>query len=235
MLKVIFCLFCFYPLFGAIEDTPRLSLRAEGVVKKSADLVKLSVGVTSEGETSKKALEENSKKMAKVVESLKGLPLKSLKFETGSFSIQPRYKPKPLKTSLEWKPQIEAYQVQNTLNIALEELEALPELIDTLVDVGANAVGDLQFVLKNQETERQKAIELAFERGKKDALDLSNAAGQNLKKILFLSLDDSFVTPFMMKSGALFARSGDLPAIQIGEVEVRASVNLIYEISSKVD
>jgi uncharacterized protein YggE len=232
MLKVILCLCSFTLLSAVSEDVPKLSLRAEAVFKKRADLVKLSVGVISQAETSKKALEENTQKMTKLVDSLKAFKLPSLKFETGVFSIQPRYTVKPLKASLEWKPQIESYQVQNTLKISLEELDKLPELIDHLVESGANTLGDLEFLLKNEGEERAYAIREAFQKGEKEALELSKAANQKFVKLLFLSLDDAQVSPFMMKSGAVFTRSAEFAPIQPAELEVRASVNLIYQIES---
>lgn len=212
---------------------PTITLSAQGTIYRPADELQMNIGVITYKETAQEALDENSLKMNTVIESLKSSGLTNKDYETGHFSINPTYTPYPKNPPEDWKQSINGYEASNTILIRTSNINLAGKIIDAANQAGANNINAINFVLHDPRTYWDEAITLAVENAMNDAQTIAKAANLNLVRILSISLEgNNQIAP---KSGAFSAKIMDYsstPAIEAGEVTIKASVNVIYEIAS---
>lgn len=206
-------------------EIAKLQVHGHAELKKPADQVSLSIGVVTEAQNARDAVEANNKKMNRVINALSEFGLEKKDYETGQFQVVPQYAPRPKETVENWKPKITSYQVSNSLKVKIAMLEQLGEILDSATVAGANSIGDIQFNLKDPREYRKEAITTATQNAVQDAKNLAEAAGVKLGNIISLTLDQADIRPLfraaMMNEGV---------PIESGDVDVNAGVNITYEI-----
>ena len=216
------------------DITPRLSVRGESELEKPADQLRISLGVVTDGKDAQQTLKDNSEVMDGVVKAIRKAGLEDGEYQTGRFRVQPVYSRRPRGADETWKPQILGYQVTNTVDIKTKKLELAGALIQDASKAGANSVNSIAFDLADERKHRREAIEEATKHAVEDAHVLSMAAGVKLVRVLSINLDDArpIVSPprSQMAMGRAMADAGVMPPITPGEVTVRASVTIVYEI-----
>ncbi len=216
-----------------LDDVPRLTVRGEAVLHKPADQLRVRVGVVTQAAEATAAVKENSRRMADVIAAIKKAGLDKSEYQTGRFSIRPLYSRRPRQANAEWVRQIIGYEVNNTLAIRTKKLALAGKLIEEANDAGANSVDDIRFDLADPRTHRAEAIAAATANARSDAAVLSRAAEVRLVRIIAIQLGDDGYRPRMptMVRAEAMAVAAPAPPIQPGDVTVRASVTMIYEIA----
>lgn len=217
------------------ETLATLTVRGSAEIDKPADELRLDVGVVTEASDAQTALRNNSERMKQVVEAIKAVGLTEKEYETGRFQVQPRYSTRPPRGDAEWRQQIVGYAVTNTVRIKTQKLDLAGRLIEAANKAGANTIDSIIFGLANSRTHRAEAIREATANAMADANALASAAELRLVRVISITLDegDRFAPPMMY--GRAVAMGMDMesaPPIQPGEVTVRASVAIVYEIAS---
>jgi len=224
--------------WGAAEfkDIPQLTVRGEASIFKPADQMEVSLGVVTEADTSLEALDQNNQHMHEVIAHLQALGLDETDYQTGRFHIRPVY-PKPLKAHEEEESvKIHHYEVVNTIQIKTQKISLIDKIIGAAVKGGANQVDRINFNLSNPQPYRAEAIKVAAQNALTDASELASVMGVKLKRIISLSLDhwQQFPAPLMIfKEGEAGGRHSERrgeDALQQGEAEIHATVNVIFEI-----
>ncbi|MBE0598519.1 MAG: SIMPL domain-containing protein, partial [Desulfuromonadales bacterium] len=125
-----------------------------------------------------------------------------------------------------------SYMVVNTLKIRSSRLELAGKLIAAATEAGANEVGSLHFDLADPRQHRAEAIRQATAQARADAGSLAGAAGVRLVRVLSLHLDQESAQPLPMArfKTAEMAMTDAAPVIAPGEVTVRATVQMVYEV-----
>ena len=216
-----------------LEDVPRLTVRGEAELERPADQIRLEIGVVNEGAEASQVLRENSAAMNSVVTALRGAGLEKDEYETGMFRIRPQYSRRPRQPEAEWQPQIIGYQVSNSVIVRTKRIEMAGEIIAAANKAGANTVEVQGFELSDPRAHRSEAIRTATSNAIADARTLAEAAGLRLVRILSITLDGPPVVSrpggFAMEARAM-ADAGAAPPISPGNVTVRASITVVYEI-----
>jgi uncharacterized protein YggE len=237
-LSVLACLAPGTTRGDGIEDVATLTVRGHAELHKPSDRMRLQVGVVTENEEAKAALDENSARMAKVVAALTKTGLTEQEYETGRFSIRPVYSHRPRNAPAEWRPQIVGYEVANSLLVRTRKLELAGELIETANRAGANSIDAIVFDLANPRTHRAEAIATATTNARSDAGILARSADLKLVRVISISLDDAGrrpPAPSVARAGLAIAEAAVAPPIRPGEVTVQASVTIVYEIEPAGD
>jgi len=217
-----------------LDDVPRLTVRGEALLYKPADQLRVRVGVVTQAAEATAAVKENSRRMADVISAIKKAGLDKNEYETGRFSIRPLYSRRPRQANAEWVRQIVGYEVNNTLAIRTKKLALAGKLIEGANNAGANSVDDIRFDLADPRTHRAEAIAAATANARSDAAVLSHAADVRLVRIIAIQLGEGGYRPpmpTMVRAEAMAAVAAPAPPIQPGDVTVRASVTMIYEIA----
>jgi len=107
------------PSRAAAQETDKgartLSLSATGTINVRPDTAHITVGVVSEAENARSAMDDNNAAMAQVIESLKEKDIAAKDIQTTNFAVHPRYKHfKDGKPSV-----ISGYRVVNSIRITV--------------------------------------------------------------------------------------------------------------------
>ena len=244
-LLLVFILLAFSVLVNAEDSThavAQLHVRGEAQLMVAPDQVAINLGVTSEAKKAKQAMEDNSQKMANMVRVLTGLGLTDKEYETQNFSIQPVWSSRPRNADQEWRAKITGYRVSNTLRVSTTKMELIGDVIEQSTDAGANQVHSLHFSLSNPREYRAQAITQAMKNAKEDAQTLVAASGDTISRTLSLRLDNAVASQThvevkakrsrLMQASAAMADSV-APPINAGDITVRASVSVTYELNGQ--
>lgn len=229
---------------SAFADTPQpqvaqLFVRGEAQLMVPPDQVSVSLGVTTQKATAKKAVAENTRKMNALINALVGLGLSDDDYKTQNFQVSPVWSTRPKGAGSNWQAKIIAYRVTNTLSVTTQALDLIGDLIGAATEAGANQVNAVHFSLFNARQYRQQAITQAMDNARTDADVLVAASGDRIKRTLSLRLDNASASrervemKTMARSSALMADAAYAPPpIQSGDIIVRASVSVTYELES---
>ncbi|OGN64758.1 MAG: hypothetical protein A3E80_04665 [Chlamydiae bacterium RIFCSPHIGHO2_12_FULL_49_9] len=212
------------------RDIPQLTLSASAQIAKPADELQMKIGVVTMGKSAEEALEENSRKMDAVMRSLQFAGLASDDYETSHFSIQPQYTPCPHNPPPNWRASIVGYEVTNSILIHTAQLGLAGKLIDLANKAGANSIGDIRFGLKNSRDYWTEALMAAGANGVRDAQAIASATGVRLVRVLSISLNHTHVKSHQINYASMARGAEVTTPIEPGDVQIEASVNLVYEI-----
>jgi len=218
------------------REIPKLTVRGKAELHVEADELRITLGVETIAAEPQDALEDNNARIEDVINALQKLDLTEKEYETGQFRIQPIYNRRPRRANADWQPQIESYRVQNTLRITTEKLKLAGDMIQAANEAGANRVDSVAFGLSDPRAHRSKAITDATQHALEDARTLARAADVQLIRILKISLDSDIPQPVHVRADMMMegmrASGASSPSITPGEVDVTASVSIVYEIAS---
>ncbi|MBA3721969.1 MAG: SIMPL domain-containing protein [Parachlamydiaceae bacterium] len=217
------------------QNSPQLFVKGEAVLFKPADQLKMTIGIVTQDNDAKKALQINNEKMNKVVLILTKIGLPDSDFQTDQFHIYPIYKQPPKEIPPDWNPVISHYEVSNTIQIATQKMDLADKIITDTANAGANKIDSIQFDLKNPRIYRAEAINVATQNAIDDANVLAEAAHVKLLGVRSISLDHS-QTPYPVMSKMAFAVGSqdvsNTTPIEAGNIEVRANVDVVFDIGS---
>ncbi len=213
------------------EELHKLTVNGSATLSKPADKLQMTVGVVTQDESVQKAIQENREKMGRVGEAIRRVGFSEKEFQTGTFQIAPQYTPQPQTIPPDWHPEIVGYEVRNTIAIQTAKLDLAGPAIDAVVKEGANLVEGLSFTLQDEQLAKSEAIAQSVSQARVYAEAAAKEAGITLGNILELAINPSMIMPRVMRMEK-FARVSDATPITPGDVEVTATVSLIYEIKN---
>ncbi len=205
-----------------------------GEVYAAPDLALVNLMVVNEAKTVAEAMSENAKRMNKVIEEMKSLDIEEKDLKTVSYNIYPRYEYErdQFGNTIYSKRILAGYEVSQSLQIKIRNLENIGQVIEKGTAVGANDVGNLQFTIDNQDDFKKQAREQAINKARQKAEQMASQLGVRLGRVT--SFSENFYVPYYgaldyeMESG----KGGAAPApdIQTGENKISVSVVITYEI-----
>jgi uncharacterized protein YggE len=217
----------------------QLFVRGEAQLMVPPDQVSVSLGVTTESSTAKKSVAENTRKMNSLINELANLGLSDSDYKTQNFQVQPVWSNRPKGAGGSWKAKIIAYRVTNTLYVTTLQLDIIGDIIGASTEAGANQINSINFSLFNARQYRQQAITQAMENARADADVLVAASGDRIKRTLSLHLDNASASKERVQMKIMARTSMALsqdtyapPPISAGDITVRASVSVTYELDS---
>lgn len=212
------------------DDMGTLYVNGEGIVKIKPDVAYINLGVECENKVSQKAQEENAKKMAAVVESLKEQGIKENDVKTISYDIRTlRYYNE--KTH---KSETTGYRVENVVQVTINNINNVGKVIDAVSEKGANLIRNIRFGTTKQDEYYLQALKIAMDNAKGKANVLAESIGVVLKKpskisensyggYTMIDANDSYRANSMKKFESIET------SISSGELEIRANVNIEYK------
>jgi uncharacterized protein YggE len=200
-----------------------ISISGEGRVYTKPDIAMINLSVVTEGKKITSAQEENSKKMNSVINFLKGFGVEEKDIKTTNYRLYPRYNYEDRRI-----PQIIGYEITQTLEIKIRNLEKIGEILEQSVGVGINQISSLRFAVDNDKELKEEARNLAIADAKEKAKKLASQLGIRLIKISGFDEGTGFDYPIYRELG--MGGAAEKPQIQIGENEIVVNATLIYEI-----
>jgi len=217
------------------------NVSGEGEVVAVPDVAQFSFTVLTEGGTDIASLqEENTTKMNRAIEYVKGQGVDSKDIRTEGYNVNPRYQyydcSRPIyKSEAEPCPpaEIVGYTIRQTVSVKIRDFSNIGGLLSGVVEEGANTVSQLNFTIDDPTEVENEARAEAILKAQEKAEAIAEAGGFSLGQLLSIQEGGSgyYVPQYRMESmDAAGMGGGAAPSIEPGSQEVSISVTLTYEI-----
>ncbi len=235
---IFLSLFIFTKIFGPIPfsvnsiTTNKQNLfTVTGTAEVTAipDTAMISLGVNKESPTVEAAKEEVNKIINKITQDLKSLGVDEKDIKTTNFSVNPNYDYK------DGNQKENGFTVNANIEVKLDSVEKANSAIDIATKDGATLVGNVQFVLDEDEkrTLEKKARKEAIAKAKEKAQDIARDAGIKLGRIVDVQENGNggFEPPVFNRTMAIDSveKQSEPTELNPGENKVVSTVSLSYE------
>ncbi|UYQ73394.1 SIMPL domain-containing protein [Pelagibacterium flavum] len=220
----------------ALADT--MTLSGTGTVRAAPDMATINTGVTTQAETAREALDANSAAMADLVAALREAGLEGRDIQTSDFSVSPQYVYSDRRDDNGYSlpPEIQGYQVSNTVTIVVRDLEALGSVLDQAVTVGANTINGIVFAVDDVTKLEEEARKLAFADALAKAETYAGAAGLRLGSIESIQEVDMQQPPMPMYRAQAMEMAADASVpVEAGEMSYSITATIAWEIEDDRD
>lgn len=220
-------LFLAVPNAAAVTENnaSKLTVQGDGKVTASPDMATIVLGVETQNASAAGAVRENAGLMNKTINALRAAGIAENNIQTSSFSLTTMPQDQP-KTVFE-KQKAPVFLAANQVTVKLNNTTEVGRVLDAAVSAGSNSIQQVSFDLRDPRPQNDRAMTLAIEDARRQAEVAAKAAGVKLGRVLEITEGYGYVAP--TARNALFA---DISTpIQPGQLEVSASVTVIYEIS----
>ena len=138
------------------EDETRRTLSVSGVgrVNAAPDVADVSLGVFEQGEDAAEASQKAAASMESVVQAMLDLGIDEKDVQTTSINLSARY---------DWNKepaQIVGWEARNMVNVTVRDIEGVGDVVDAVVDSGANQINGISFRVEDP-TEAQELARTA--------------------------------------------------------------------------
>jgi uncharacterized protein len=193
-----------------------------GSISIAPDIVQIQLEVKTESKQLSQAQQENAELMNLVIESLLELGIARENIQTVSYNISPQY------DYVEGRQVFRGYEVINSIDVKIKNIEQAGTIIDTAVRNGVNQVSNIRFTVENEQIPYQEALSLAL----KNAL----AKAQTIANTIHLKIDPHPVKivetmreePILFRSFAANELSATTP-IEPGQINIKAIVEVQFQ------
>ena len=218
---------------------PTLTVSEEGVVQLVPTKAHVNLSVETAGESLEAVQEENREKMEHVLSSLQKLGIKKERVQTSSLSVTPQYPPRPRRqpneSAVQYVPKIIGYTVNHSLMVEVFDLTQVGRVVDRALKAGANRFSHITWGLRDSRPAQLDALKSAARKAREKAKTLAQALDVQLLQLLSVTERGSSPIPRRSTrgSGMMSMAMEDAGAVPVspGELTIRASVTLVYEIS----
>ena len=204
-----------------------VSFSGEGKILAKPDIAVISLSMVTEAATSKTAQDSNSQKSQAVTNFLQEQGIENKDIRTTGYNIYPQY-----RYPQNDKPDISGYQVNQTIEIKIRDLDKVSPVLDGAVSAGVNQVNSLNFLIDDPDALKAEARTKAIENAKIKAKELEKQLGVRLGRIVnFSESVGGFPGPIFYEKvldGNMGGGGG--PALPAGENEIIVNVSITYQI-----
>jgi uncharacterized protein YggE len=206
---------------------PSITVVGSGRAAARPDMAEVHLGVVSEAPTAAKALKDNNEAMERLFATLdrRGVPRKDV--QTTNFGVAPQYKRAPHGEQL---PGIVSYRVSNEVRVKVRKLDSLGQVLDEVVQQGANHVQGVSFAVAEAGPLLDEARRNAMADARRKAELYAGEAGVGLGRVLLIQ-EAAPHLPGPMALGLARAGAAAVPVAE-GEQEFGASITVTYAIGT---
>lgn len=204
-----------------------VSFSGEGKVVATPDIAVIDLTILTEGKTSKDAQDQNSEKSNSLTKYLKGQGIDEKDIKTTGYNIYPQY-----SYPVNEQPRISGYQVNQSIQIKVRDLDNVNKVLDGVVTAGVNQINNLQLTIDDPDALLAQAREEAIKSAKEKASSLKSQLGISLGRVVNFSesTNGQVPGPILYKDGGGYGGGGGAPSVPVGQNEVVVNVVITYQI-----
>lgn len=204
-----------------------ISISGHGEVRAVPDLAVVSIGVTTQSNTARDALDGNTKSMKLLLDTLRKAGIDARDMTTSNFSVGPRL---DYGNNTGQPPRVVGYDVNNMVTITVRKIDDLGELLDVAVSTGSNTINGITFSISKPDSMLTDARKAAVQDARSKAETYAAAGGFKLGNIVTISEGTSYQPPVAYAAKAERAQAADAVPIAQGEQALAVDVSITYEI-----
>ncbi len=166
-----------------------ITVVGRGSVRIEPDIARVSVGVETMAETIAEAVEENEAQMDSILAALEEAGIAEKDIQTMNYSIYLERYPEPMPRSVEGEneePQPQ-YRVSNVVNVTVRDLDTVGDVLDAVIEAGANNIWGVSFGLDDREAAQADARADAIDDALARAEALAELNGVELGPVMSVS------------------------------------------------
>lgn len=226
------------------NDSPimnTITVTGEGRSAAAPDIARITYSVMETAATVADAQKAAEEKNAAALAAVEELSVEEKDVRTLSYNVYPQYE---YQASACWggacppqgAPRITGYQVSQTIEVKVRELEKATEVLGKLGAIGVQNISGPEFALDDPEKVRQEAREEAIEKAREEAKVLAKQLGVSLGKVVSYMDQNQNPYPMYGYGGAAMDATKAVapqvanPSLPAGESEYTANVTITYEI-----
>ena len=235
LLSAALLLLLVVPVSASAQDSDARTVRTvsvsgEGVHRVAPDMATVRFGVVSRAVESEDARRENESAAREALNAVRALGIDESRIRLENLRLQPwrEYN----NTERRWDER--GFEAARSLVVEIDDLALLPELVARIVQSGANRLDQVSYDLRNRDHARNEALRLALENARGKAQLMTQTLGVELGHVRSI-VEQNFDFPrpvFRMQAMEASAYAdvaqAEPEAYAAGEIEVRASVQLVY-------
>lgn len=209
------------------EVTRTVTVTGSGKVFLVPDVAYITIGVTTEGETTTKAVAAKDAVVKKVTEALMSKGVDKKDIQATAFSVYPQQ-----EYDENYNPTNKIkYIVHNSIFITLRDIPKAGDVLDAAIKAGAETISDIQFDVEDKTTAlseaRQQAVSDAYTR----AQELAEASGVKVGEVQTIKETTSLGLQPVPDQSAAGAAAESAPALsQPRQMVLNVEVQIVYEI-----
>ena len=214
----------YYPNVGQLTCQPRRVMTVTGIGSLSIipDTVQIQLEVRTESKQLSQAQQENADLMDQVIQSLIELGIDREDIQTVSYNISPQY------DYVEGRQVFRGYEVINSINVKIKNIEQTGIIIDTAVRNGVNQVSNIRFTVENEQIPYQEALSLALKNALAKAQTIANTIQLKLDPHPIKIVEKMREEPILYRSFAASEMSATTP-IEPGQINIKATVEVQFQ------
>ena len=214
-------------------ERPTISVTGVGKVSAVPDVAEIRVGVVTQAATAQESLSANNEAMSKMQSILKERGVAAKDVETTQIQVAPVYSQpdprRPGEQPQEFVPKIAGYRVENTVAVTARRIDKLGELLDALVQAGANQIHGISFQVDKPEKLLDEARRRAVADARRKAEILAGEANVVLGNPIKIRDGGGEPAPPRPMMGRAMMAAAPMP-VAAGEQELSVSVAIDYEL-----
>lgn len=217
------------------QGSTLLTVSADGRSTRTPDIAFYSAGVTTQGRTAAEAMAANSTAMARVFAALKQAGIADRDMQTSNINLNPIYSNSVIGPNgqIVQEARITGYQASNQVSIKQRNLKAMGNVLDALVNAGANNINGPSFQLDKADEAQDEARVAAMTKARARAALYARAAGLRVMRIVSISETGGYSPPMpvMYARAEMAPPAPPPPPVAVGEVEAQVNVTVQFELA----
>lgn len=208
------------PGLALADSVPRtVTVSGTGSIAVVPDMATITLGVRHEAPTAQEALRKMSEGLGPVLAHLAESGVAERDIQTSGLSLD------PVRVHREGEaPRLAGYAAYSTVSVRLRDLDSVGAVLDSIVSEGANQMSGISFSLADPSVAEDDARRAAVADALLRAETYAAAAGVSLGEVLSISESGYGGGPMP----AAYAMRDSSVAVAAGEIEVSASVTVVY-------
>ncbi len=212
----------------AHAEERRINVDATGTVQVAPDMATITLGVTHQNPEASEAMKATSDAVAQVLARLGDMGIEDRDLQTRDLSLSPIWSNRNQQNGE--PPEITGFVASNRVFVRVRDLTQLGEVMDAVIQDGANDFSELSFGLQDPEPIEVQARAKAVSEATAKAEQLAQAANITLGPVQTISEHGGGVRPMAEMRNMAMADAGGVP-VAGGEISVSVSVSMEFEIS----
>jgi uncharacterized protein YggE len=211
-----------------------ITVVGQGSAHVEPDIARVTIGIETSAESVAEAVQENGAQMDSILAALEGSGIDEKDIQTSNYSVHLDRYPETLPRAIvEGEEEAQApqpvYRVSNTVSVTIRELDRVGDVLDGVIEAGANNIWGVSFGLDDPEA----AIAEARADAVADALDragaLAELSGVELGPVMSVSeVVGGGSAPFVMAMDSVERAAAGGTSISPGELEIGYQVQVSY-------
>jgi len=213
-----------------LEARRTLTVIGDGEATGLPDQAVVRLGTTIQADEAAAAQLRVNEVMQKATDQIEktGVPRRSIR--TSGLTLTPVYSSQQPGRSVD--PRVTGYRAGNVVEVTVDDIKLVGKVIDAGLGAGANRVEGVVFGLKDDLAQRQAALREAIDKARKKAQSMAEALDVplgNVREVVEGGVQ-LFPQERMGMSRALMATDAMQTPVEPGEIRVRASVTIHYDL-----